>query len=509
MPITTAKIESTLTRDSLIASLSQSPHGNYNTYVPAVTPWIDQDPEFVARLIAWNYIKGQVRDSKVALPIITLSTPKFPEVFRDNSLAHLALLDPRNLIKALRYGRGLHLGSRGKLTYDLVRRYLKVREADLEWFDRTAIHFRQPHRELYALYKIAPSAYAQAILFDNDYSGAKTGMTHVGSIFQAVRDLSKMDPAQAAGAILELKIPFLVVKGCLQIGPKTINNPGTKAVLMALIERMSPTELVTSMKSLESMGVRQVPELRAALESALTRARGSRKNILKTTVAAEEVEDPAIKAKLQSLQQAQIERTKAATPAMEGDVLILVDKSGSMQIAIKRGIEVAAAVAAMGKGKVHMVLFDSTPRHMEVTGKSLDEINKLCAHVQADGGTSIGCGLYLMATLGHHIDMIILVTDGWENSSPYFADVYNAMTAQATVKPPVYFCGVVGLRGAADRSLGDSLRRAGIDFTSYDVQSTDYYAITNLVQNFRLQRYSLLQEVMDTPLLTLDGALAR
>ena len=63
-----------LTKQSLIANLSRSPHGALKEYVPLGKAGFMQEAEFMSHLTAWDRTHGQIRDSKVALPIIGLST---------------------------------------------------------------------------------------------------------------------------------------------------------------------------------------------------------------------------------------------------------------------------------------------------------------------------------------------------------------------------------------------------------------------------------------------------
>ena len=84
-------------------------------------------------------------------------------------------------------------------------------------------------------------------------------------------------------------------------------------VLLSLIESMSPTELVTNTKMLEKLGVKSTPALRAAFENGLKKVAKSKAATLKTTQAAENVEDEQLAEKLRGAQEKQI---KAALRGM-------------------------------------------------------------------------------------------------------------------------------------------------------------------------------------------------
>lgn len=473
--------EQGITRNSIINELAKSPHGKLNEYTATGRKAASQDPEFLAHLIAWNHLNGQIRDSKVALPIVSLSTADYPADFMENSLAHLALLDPRNLLRAVRFAKELKTPGRTHAIRRLVSRYLENRD---RW-DRVALQHRRSLKELYALCHLKPSAHADAVLFK--------GQRPSGSVFEAVANLKTMTPREAAGTILEKRIPFLIAMGA--IGKK----PDTDLVL-ALIERMSPSELVTNTKMLERFGIKTVPALRAAYEQALGRAAKSKKNTLKATVAADAIEDEGLAEKLKALQEKQIK----ATGGIDGDWLVLGDKSGSMRQAIATATHLAATLAKMVNGKVHLVFFDTSPRYIDATDKSYDELLAATRFITAAGGTSIGCGLLYAVEKGLEVDGIAIVSDGGENRAPVFAHVYRAF-AQATGKnPPVYLYHTAGDPNA----LVYNNAAAGIDTQQFEVPPNfDYYSLPNLVQTMRVNRYSLIDAIMETPLVEINTVL--
>src|SRR5262249_24516858 len=97
-----ASTEAGLTKNQIISELTRSPHGNLKEYVPVASTASKADPEFMAHLIAWDAIKGQVRDVKVALPIIYLAANP-PVDLVGNALAHFEALGFRELLRAYRF----------------------------------------------------------------------------------------------------------------------------------------------------------------------------------------------------------------------------------------------------------------------------------------------------------------------------------------------------------------------------------------------------------------------
>jgi hypothetical protein len=477
-------MEKGLTKNEILATLSKSPHGKLEEYVPIGVRAAKEEPEFLAHLVAWNQVRGQIRDSKVALPVISLSVPTHND-FVQNALAHIALLDPRNLIRAVRFSK--QLKAHTTAVRHLVYQYLTAREANWARWEKTAVQHRASLKELYALCRVKPSHMADAILFK--------GQRPRGSVFEAIHNLRSMSPSEAAGTIMERRIPFLIAKGALGERAKE------PELVLALIDRMSPTELVTNSKLLEGLGIKTVPALRAAYEQALGKAATSKKATLKTTQAAEAIEDEGISQKLRDLQEKQI----ASLGGVDGNWLVLGDKSGSMSQAIEVSRMVSATLAKMVKGNVHLVFFDTTPRYTNVTGKTYEEIKELTKHVVAGGGTSIGCGLLAIVEKHLEVDGIAIVSDGGENTIPYFHGVYAAYSQATGRQVPVYLY----------RTAGDSnhfstyMKNYGFDVQVFDMTGTvDYYSLPNMVQTMRTQRYSLVDEIMEQRLLTLEDVFA-
>src|SRR5271156_3582993 len=118
-----ARAETGITKNQIIAELHRSPHGKLDEYVKVGKAAARQEPEFFAHLIAYDRIKGQVRDAKVALPIVSLAVDSFPAEFEDSSLAHVALLGPRELERAYRLARAWRRRGRIRKLRRLVKGY--------------------------------------------------------------------------------------------------------------------------------------------------------------------------------------------------------------------------------------------------------------------------------------------------------------------------------------------------------------------------------------------------
>jgi hypothetical protein len=447
------------------------------------------DSDLFAHFIAWNSAHGKVRDARVALPVIALRrTEKADADLAENAVSALLMLSPRDLVRSYDFskyltkcGEHIHGGHRRMLETG-IKRYLQERENHPIWWDRTALQHRDSLKRLYRLSHVKPSGRAQRILFDEKY-----GKT----VFGVVAQLKSMPPKEAAGAILEHAIPFQVAIGA-------VAKAKDKDVLLALIEGMSGNQLVTNTAMLERLGVMSDSVLRAAYDAGVERAKKDKKTeALKTTRATASVKDERVKAKLAGLQEAKTKQLGS----IDGDWLVLGDRSGSMRQSVEVARQVASLIAERVSGKVHLVFFNDSPIAFDATGKTYATILAETRRVIADGSTSIGCGLDYILSRGIAVNGIAIVSDGGENKHPLFPDVYKRYRQVMAFEPPCYLFHVPGEGNA----LTPTCQQAGIGLETFDLgRNVDHYSLPNLVGTLRANRYAFFQEVLDTPLLTFN-----
>lgn len=468
--------EQSLTKNQIISELTKSPHGELSQYTTVGLQAAREDSDFYGHLIAWNDKKGVIRDAKVALPIMAL-TADLDQVLSHNALAHIAKLDPRNLVRAVRFSKSQPIKSKRSISR-IVERYLREREDAPGRFMRAALQHKSSLKELYALLHIKPGSIAQDVLFDRKKIG----------VFKDVADLKNMSPQEIAETILNRKIPFLVASGALGIKMK---DP---LVVQALISSMSATELVTNSKMLERLGLKTNPALRAAYEEGLKDVQTS-KSLLKTTRAAEVI-GGSLGEKLKGVQEKQLD-----LKGVEGDWLILADKSGSMESAINVARQISALLARVAKGNTFLIFYDTTPQFFNVTGMEYDKIQEITSRILANGGTSPGCALRYAFEKKLLADGIVLISDMNENSAPPFETTYREYTSFVGKELPIY---AYQLKGDQPNLLMLT-QLARIEINLFQVLTeADYHSIPNMIQTMRTNRYSLVEEIMETPFLTLE-----
>jgi hypothetical protein len=530
---TIERIEGGLTRQRIISELTRAPHAKLQTYiekVPAKVPGgylhgvavtaVVQDEEFIAHLIAWSAERGELRDIKVALPVIAVMIGNpHPSNMRpeyvESALAHLAELEPKRFLQALNFAKDaakyLNVTGASRTLGRLAARYLAEHEQRKDW-ERAAIAHRRFLKALYsrsyATGRIDPPAKVNALLFGPSKKvPVKPIPEGVGHMFAALRAFASMGTAAIADMLRKFPFPFLAARGAL--GTK-VKEPD---ILEALIPRMSQTEVVTNAKWLERLGVRSTQTLRATMEDKLSQSskRSKRGGTLKATRAADALEktgDAVMAKKMRGLQERQID----AGQRIKGDWLVLGDKSPSMQYAVETSRYVAATLARYVEGRVSLIFFDGEPRFFDVTGKTLEEILEMTKTVKADGaGTSIGCGLAYAREMGIPFDGIAVVSDAQENSSPRFVDEYARHEEATSKRPTTYLYRFApGMRASADIDLARSCSAAGIDLVEFDLRGgVDYTSLPNVVLTMRSNRWSLVDEIMSAPLKTLDAVMPR
>lgn len=118
----------------------------------------------------------------------------------------------------------------------------------------------------------------------------------------------------------------------------------------------------------------------------------------------------------------------------------------------------------------------------------------------ASGGTDMSCGVRYALDKGLRVDGIVYISDGANHSSAV-KPVYERYCERMGVEPTIYF---YKLDGEAD-----VFSREALEIQTFDLrgQRADYYSLPNLVQTMRVARYALLEEILATPLRTLDEVL--
>jgi hypothetical protein len=481
----------------LLNTLLTTPHRDLGSTYQVHQEIITQDPRFYVQLAAWYADEGEVRDHKEMF-VVNLALSDFPG-HRDVGLALLRQLPPYEVGRVFDFVKGTELRRRVKrgdvvevvaekrgLFRNVPRslkteitRYLREREADPDWFDSTVLQARHDLKRLYTSLHIHPAARAQAILFD-DKPPADSRLYALKLIAQA------QTPAEQARAIVENKIPYRVAVSVIK--------HMTPTVLVALIERMSPQELINNLGSLRQHGAFDNPDVKALIENKLEQAKTDERVSAykaKQAIAAAGV-SADVAEKLDAVTEAQVK----AKGTIVRSTALLLDKSGSMTEAIEIGKRLGSLIAGICQAELYAYAFDTIPYPIETTSPALADWERALQGIQAGGNTSCGVAVEFMRRKRQVVEQIVIVTDEEENTSPLFVEALQQYREELKADPHVVF---VKVRGARDQ-LEQECQRARIACDAYQFTG-DYYALPNLVSLLtRPTRLDLLLEIMAYPL---------
>jgi hypothetical protein len=498
-------------RLELLNSLLTTPHRQLAQIWPVHQEMVAKDPRFYVRLGAWYTDHGDVRDHKEMFAI-TLILSDF-EGHRDVGLAMLRALPPYEVVRVLDFihgrkqtktvraakGKGRKKAAKAEADkpaekvveeFGLFRnppralkteitRYLREREADAEWFDGSVLVARKAVKRLYALLHVKPGARAQAILFDEN--------PPADSRLAALKVLARAKtPVEQARAIIEKRIPYRVAA--------TVVQQMTPTVLLALIEVMSPQEVINNLAALKRRGAMDNPELKSLIEQKLEAAKtGTRVSAFKAEEAMKAADLSAdMRKKLEQVADTQVKaKGRIARPTA-----LFIDKSGSMELAIELGKRLGALISAICEKELYVYAFDTMAYPIERAGDDLASWEKALKGIKAGGGTSCGVPLDFMTRKRQYVEQLIVVTDEGENTAPLFVDALTKYRAALKADPSVCFVRTPN----AGTQLEQQCQKAGIVCDAFQFTG-DYYSLPNLVPLLsRPSKLELLMEIMDYPL---------
>ncbi|GAB4197170.1 MAG: hypothetical protein Fur006_45460 [Coleofasciculaceae cyanobacterium] len=463
-------------RVDMLNSLLTTPHRELGKVAELHKTMVELDPIFYGHLAVWYQNNGDVRDHKEVF-VGNLLTSNLTE-HRDAGFVLLQEFPPYQVSRIVDFLKQ-HRGKVPRSTRTAVRRYLERREKNPAFFDRSALRARKAMKHLYATLHIKPNARADAVLFkDNPPDDSLAFVLKLLAIASS--------PLEQAQLIVEYKIPYTVAVGAIK--------QLTPTVLVALINAMSPQEVINNLKSLQSRGAMNNSQVKALIDEKLEQARGDgRVAALKARVAADVAElDAETVARLERVMDEQVKKRGQITKP----TALLVDKSSSMESAIEVGKRIAALISGIAKADLFVYVFDTLPYPVKASGNQLSDWERAFQHLKAGGATSIGAPLEAMRLRKQLVEQIILVTDEGENTAPYFAETYDAYKRDLNVEPSVLVVKVGYAYDWLERRLQE--KQVQVDTFTF---AGDYYSLPNLIPLLtRPSRLELLMEILETPL---------
>lgn len=478
-------------RLNILNSLLQTPHKNFEPYIPLFKHISDTDPLFFVHLAAWYSENGTVRDLKQLFAAF-LSTSPFGADHREAGLALLSNLPPHQVDNVLRILKGTKKG--GKFTKGIatsvprsfrtaVKDYLYTREADLLFFESAVLTSRKSMRSLYGSLRIKPGEYAQKVLFDNK--------PPEGSRLGALKKIANSkDSAEQARLIVENKVPYRVAVSMIQ----NMSAP----IIAALVSTMTTQEVINNLSSLKERGAMDNTDIRSMIEEKLKKG-GSDKRVsaLKTRQALTNSDVDADLAKL--VTDIGDKRLKSGKK-IKRTTGLFIDKSASLQQAIEVGKQLAAVVAPVCVNGLEVMAFDTMvyPIKTKNNGTELSDWEQAFKGINANGGTACGAPIAKLLKDRKVVEQIIMVTDQGENHPPYLAKALKEYEKEMGVLPKIILLNV----GQHNTFLERALKQEGIEVDTFTFNG-DYYSLPTLIPMLAGgSRIDLLSDIMETPLPT-------
>lgn len=490
-------------RIEILNSFLTTPHRKLEELARLHSDALGRDPLFYGHLAPWYFEQGEVRDHKV-LFAAHLLTSEYPE-FREAGWVLLQGLAPFEVARVVDHAKQT-IGKSPRMLKSAVVHYLRTRERNPSQFDGAALRARNHLKHLYATLRIRPDVRAQAILFDD--------RPPEGSAAATLKRLARAESAEKQAAIiLDGKIPYTTAIGAVR--------HVTPALLVALIDRMTPQEVINNLGMLKRRGAMNDPDVKALVEEKL-RAAGTDKRV-STMKAKRAMEAAGLDAETERTLTEVMDRRVAEKVEIKRPTALFVDKSGSMTEAIEVAKQLAALISAVVSADFSVYAFDTVAFEV-VPGESAgnrSRLGKLVSNlmgaepgddrpesagprptmseweqafkfIKANGGTSIGAPLATMRAKGVYAEQLVLVTDEGENTAPFFRDAWTEYAREMGVSPSVIIVHV----GAPYRGFGDELQRRGVEVMRYEFKG-DYYSLPNVLPLLAMpSRAELVERIM-------------
>ncbi|GAB4534958.1 MAG: hypothetical protein Tsb0014_21600 [Pleurocapsa sp.] len=480
-------------RLELLNSLLTTPHRQLEQVAQLHQDMVQSDPIFYGHLGVWYQNNGDVRDHKEVF-IGNLLTSELEE-HRDAGFVLLQKLPPYQVGRVVDFMKQ-HRNKVPRSARTAVRRYLEKREANPAFFDRAALRGRKAMKHLYATLHIKPNERANAILF-------KDAPPEDSLAFQVKQLAKATTPVEQAQQIVEHNIPYTIAIGAIK--------QVTPTVLVALINSMTPQEVINNLKSLKAKGAMDNADVKALIDEKLEQAKTDKRvSALKSRVAADVSQlDAETIARLETITDEQVKRKGKITKS----TALLVDKSGSMDSAIAIGKQIAALISGVTEADLYVYAFDTMPYPVKPklnrdslvkdipNGQAVSDAlyshwDRAFQNIRAGGGTSIGCAVEAMRIKKQVAEQIILVTDQGENNAPYFSTAFDSYCEELKVQPNVIIVKVGSSYDWIENKLKD--RKVQVDTLEFQ---GDYYSLPNLIPLLsRPSRLELLMEIMEVAL---------
>ena len=457
-------------RQTLLNSFLEASHGKLQAQGEKHARALKMDPALYGHLSRWYQQNGSLRDHHELFGAHLLDAPD-PE-FRGHAKVLVQTLRPYQLSRMVRYSKEV-LKNHNRALKSAVLFYLKRREADPLWFDECVLRDRRSMRYLYATLHIRPGERAQRVLFD-EKPPADSRLRVVGQLHGL-----RSNPREQARLIRQHRIQFTTALGAA--------GPLVPELLESLVEVMTPQQLINNLAFLQRRGALEVPALRVKVMEKIQLAKTeSRVHDAKSLAALKHLApDPALRRELMEMSQTRLRSRGSITKP----TALLVDKSGSMQVCVEIGKMLACLCSTIAEAPLFVEAFDADSFTVCSQEPTFDGWEQAFRNIKADGWTSLGAPLRKLRD--QHFEQILLISDGVENTQPFFCEELRKTGREIEV---------IWLKvgNACLTSLEESASRLGVALRTIPFHG-DYYNLPNLVPML-CSKNTLVSEILECPL---------
>lgn len=442
-------------RMALYQQLMNVPHRKIEPIVTGLREAMTVDPDFTARACVYLLAGGtKIRDQQDAAVITLLQAPPQFQEYRQagralllgSNVYNISVGTPAKHIKvksipAFRVMRTLDYITQSdmkipRLRKTITRDFVNYVQSNENVFHAIVTNNRPALIELFVREHIRPNKLAKTVLFNNEPIEDTTSWW--------VRKIAnEPDVKLKAQWIAEQRIPYRIA---VSIAPKT--HP---IVAMALIEVMTPTEAANSRAWIEKSGLLKNDEVKKVYLQKVGRA----SNVASIAHrASSQGADEEVQAVMEMAQ----EKAVKSGDRIKSDLLLLIDRSGSLSQSIDVAVEFGARIAPVCDGQLRVVVFNDYASIVTVTDPtSLKGWKNAFKGITANGGTSIAKGFMKGIEGGFHPQAICIISDGAEHIGS-FTDVLDEYCNLSGMTPIVQMIRVAGEPDTVSRSIEEKRR---------------------------------------------------
>lgn len=471
------------TKAALIRKMLSRPKDNYDEAVAQHKEWAERDPLFYTHLAAWYSRNGSVRDHQEIFCAVLLASHL--QTMQDAGFVLLQNLRTYQVDKIIKLSKS-KLGRASRPLIRAVKFWIQRRENIPTWIEECALRDRHHLKGIYASLHIKPCETSQRVLFDETFEES--------SRFGALRRLSKTtDPSEAAKIIRNAQLPYTTAIGAV----KKFN----KDVWAAIIESMTGQQVINNLKAFRNRGLNSNPELASLINDKMKNAKEmSRASEVKKIIAAKAMDANGdhLNTIMESLRQGLLKNGP-----ITDKTAIFIDKSGSMDVAIKIGKLLATTCTLAMDEAPTVIAFDDLAHNVNIEkSDSAAAINKKFELIRADGYTSIGVPFEYLREHKIFVDQIILISDGEQTKS--YEPKESSLKYLKSINPDTYLVYIEILDSAVSRAQYSASVKTKDDFDDIFGKnithlpfSGDYYAIQTVVNALSsTTRNTIVEEVM-------------